>query len=73
MEDTANKLKRQLAEAETKIQQQMRDFESYKNQLHTKPEVRLQSEINLLTLEKVSSLCCCCFVFVRFRKRLMNS
>ena len=47
------KLKRQLAEAEAKIHQQARDFEAYKNQLHTKPEVQLQAEINLLTLEKV--------------------
>jgi centrosomal protein CEP120 len=53
MEETMVKLKKQLAEAESKVQQQIREFEAYKNQLHSKPEVRLQSEINLLTLEKV--------------------
>jgi len=50
------KLKRQLTEAEAKIQQQARDFDTYKNQLHTKPEVQLQSDVNLLTIEKVSSI-----------------
>ena len=49
------KLKRQLTEAETKIQQQAREFEAYKSQLRTKPEVQLQADINLLTLEKVFS------------------
>jgi len=47
------KLKHQLAEAEIRIQQQVREFEMYKNELHTKPEVQLQAEIKLLTLEKV--------------------
>lgn len=53
MEETVVKLKKQLADAESRVQQQIREFETYKNQLHAKPEVRLQSEINLLTLEKV--------------------
>ena len=30
-----------------------KDFAVYKEQQNSKPEVRLQSEINLLTLEKV--------------------
>jgi centrosomal protein CEP120 len=35
-----------------------KEFAVYKEQQNSKPEVRLQSEINLLTLEKVrSSLC----------------
>lgn len=29
------------------------EFSRYKEQQHSKPEVKLQSEINLLTLEKV--------------------
>jgi len=42
-----------LTEAEAKIQQQAREFEAYKSQLRTKPEVQLQADINMLTLEKV--------------------
>ena len=53
-EEVIAKLRRQLAEAETKIQQQAREFEAYKSQLRTKPEMQLQSDINVLTLEKVS-------------------
>lgn len=56
MEESSNKMKQQLNEAEKRLQQQIRDFEAYKNQIHSKPEVRLQSEINLLTLEKVTFL-----------------
>ena len=33
-----------------------KDFLVYKEELNTKPEVRLQAEINLLTLEKVSHI-----------------
>jgi len=55
-EEVIAKLKRQLADAETKIQQQAREFEAYKSQLRTRPEVQLQADINLLTLEKVSSI-----------------
>jgi len=47
------KLKHQLGEAEAKNQQQVREFEAYKNQMHMKPEMQLQAEVNLLTLEKV--------------------
>lgn len=54
-EEIIAKMKRQLNEAEVKIQQQAREFEAYKNQLHTKPEVHLQAEVHKLTLEKV---CC---------------
>lgn len=35
------------------VQQKERDFEIYKEQSATKPEIKLQSEISLLTLEKV--------------------
>ena len=52
-EEIIAKMKRQLNEAEVKIQQQAREFEAYKNQLHTKPEVQLQAEVHKLTLEKV--------------------
>ena len=44
----------QITEAENKTQLVEKEYASYKEQQNTKPEVRLQSEINLLTLEKVS-------------------
>jgi len=43
----------QLTEAEKRRSKVEKDFTVYKEELNTKPEVRLQSEINLLTLEKV--------------------
>jgi len=52
-EEIIAKLKRQLSEAEVKIQQQAHEFETYKSQLHTKPEVQLQAEVTKLVLEKV--------------------
>jgi len=52
-EEIIAKMKRQLSEAEMKIQQQAREFDVYKSQLHTRPEVQLQAEIHKLTLEKV--------------------
>ena len=43
----------QLQEAEARYQNVEKEFSVYKEQASGKPEVRLQSEINLLTLEKV--------------------
>jgi len=57
-EEVIAKLKHQLTEAEAKIQQQAREFEAYKSQLRTKPEVQLQADINMLTLEKVFGIWC---------------
>ena len=59
----------QLQEADRKYRALEKEFSTFKEQLNSKPEVRLQSEINLLTLEKVSLLsfvvcCCCCCVCV---------
>ena len=57
-------LRLQLQEADRKYRALEKEFSTFKEQLNSKPEVRLQSEINLLTLEKVSLLsfvvCCCC-------------
>ena len=53
LEEYIGKLKSQLAESETRCHQLDRDFIMFKEQQNSKPEVRLQSEINLLTLEKV--------------------
>lgn len=40
---------------EKKYRSLEKDFAVYKEQQNSKPEVRLQSEINLLTLEKVTN------------------
>lgn len=53
LEEHLVKVKRQLAEQEARCAAGEREFAAYKEQINTKPEVRLQSEINLLTLEKV--------------------
>ena len=46
----------QLLDAEKKYKNLEKEFAIYKEQQNTKPEVRLQSEINLLTLEKVDGI-----------------
>lgn len=43
----------QLYEAENKHKTLEKEFQQYKEQQSSKPEIQLQSEINLLTLEKV--------------------
>ena len=53
LEDTIQKIKSQLAEAEAKAVKIEKEFMLYKEQQSTKSEVRLQAEIHLLTLEKV--------------------
>lgn len=53
IENLVERYKRELNEAEMKFHKLEKDFAVYKEQQNTKPEVRLQAEINLLTLEKV--------------------
>ncbi|KAG8598060.1 hypothetical protein GDO81_002481 [Engystomops pustulosus] len=53
LEEDKLRLQQQLQEAEQKFKLLDKDFQQYKEQQSTKPEIRLQSEINLLTLEKV--------------------
>lgn len=53
IESLIERYKREIADLEKKNQNQEKEFAVYKEQQNTKPEVRLQSEINLLTLEKV--------------------
>lgn len=43
----------QLTDAENKYKILEKEFVQFKDQQSNKPEIRLQSEINLLTLEKV--------------------
>ncbi|OWF54108.1 centrosomal protein of 120 kDa-like isoform X2 [Mizuhopecten yessoensis] len=53
IEGLIDRYKREITDLEKKNQNLEKDFAVYKEQQNTKPEVRLQSEINLLTLEKV--------------------
>ncbi|KAG7219787.1 hypothetical protein INR49_011521 [Caranx melampygus] len=43
----------QIADAESRYKHLEREFHQFREQQHTRPEFRLQSDINLLTLEKV--------------------
>ncbi|GCC24528.1 hypothetical protein chiPu_0002929, partial [Chiloscyllium punctatum] len=53
LEQDKSRLQQQLHEAEQKYKLLEKEFHQYKEQQSSKPEIRLQSEINLLTLEKV--------------------
>ncbi|NWQ80441.1 CE120 protein, partial [Columbina picui] len=53
LEDDKLHLQQQLYEAEAKHKTLEKEFQQYKEQQSSKPEIQLQSEINLLTLEKV--------------------
>lgn len=53
IDSLVERYKRELNEAEMKYHKLEKDFAVYKEQQNSKPEVRLQAEINLLTLEKV--------------------
>ncbi|KAM3937125.1 centrosomal protein of 120 kDa [Leptodactylus fuscus] len=53
LEEDKMRLQQQLQETEHKFKLLDKEFQQYKEQQSSKPEIRLQSEINLLTLEKV--------------------
>ncbi|XP_019372360.1 PREDICTED: centrosomal protein of 120 kDa [Gavialis gangeticus] len=53
LEEDKIRLQQLLYEAENKYKILEKEFQQYKEQQSSKPEIRLQSEINLLTLEKV--------------------
>ncbi|XP_041251920.1 centrosomal protein of 120 kDa isoform X2 [Onychostruthus taczanowskii] len=53
LEEDKLRLHQQLFEAENKHKTLEKEFLQYKEQQSSKPEIQLQSEINLLTLEKV--------------------
>ncbi|XP_040271889.1 centrosomal protein of 120 kDa isoform X2 [Bufo bufo] len=53
LEEDKLRLQQQLQEAEHKFKLLDKEFQQYKEQQSSKPEIRLQSEINLLALEKV--------------------
>ncbi|XP_045060414.2 centrosomal protein of 120 kDa isoform X5 [Desmodus rotundus] len=53
LEEDKHRLQQQLNDAENKYKILEKEFHQFKDQQSNKPEIRLQSEINLLTLEKV--------------------
>ncbi|KAF1487936.1 hypothetical protein FQV18_0002669, partial [Eudyptula minor novaehollandiae] len=53
LEEDKLRLQQQLYEAENKHRILEKEFQQYKEQQSSKPEIQLQSEINLLNLEKV--------------------
>ncbi|XP_062045241.1 centrosomal protein of 120 kDa [Lepus europaeus] len=53
LEEDKHRLQQQLSDSENKYKILEKEFQQFKDQQSSKPEVRLQSEINLLTLEKV--------------------
>ncbi|NXI36031.1 CE120 protein, partial [Galbula dea] len=53
LEEDKLRLQQQLYEADNKHKTLDKEFQQYKEQQSSKPEIQLQSEINLLTLEKV--------------------
>ncbi|XP_022360457.1 centrosomal protein of 120 kDa isoform X2 [Enhydra lutris kenyoni] len=53
LEEDKLRLQQQLNDAENKYKILEKEFLQFKDQQSNKPEIRLQSEINLLTLEKV--------------------
>ncbi|XP_076859626.1 centrosomal protein of 120 kDa [Brachyhypopomus gauderio] len=52
IEEDLARHQQQMLDAEKKYKQLEKDFEQYRDQQNTRPEIRLQSEINLLRLEK---------------------
>ncbi|KAA0714502.1 Centrosomal protein of 120 kDa [Triplophysa tibetana] len=53
LEDQLSRQQQQIQEAEKKYKQLEKEFHQFREQQNVRPEVRLQSDINLLTLEKV--------------------
>ncbi|XP_037657008.1 centrosomal protein of 120 kDa isoform X1 [Choloepus didactylus] len=53
LEEDKHRLQQQLNDAENKYKILEKEFQYFKDQQNNKPEIHLQSEINLLTLEKV--------------------
>ncbi|XP_004696637.1 centrosomal protein of 120 kDa isoform X1 [Echinops telfairi] len=53
LEEDRHRLQQKLNEAENKYKNLEKEFQHFKDQQSNKPEMRLQSEISLLTLEKV--------------------
>ena len=54
MEEEIAKYRRQIIDWEKRLADKETEFARYKEREHNRPEVKLQSEINILNLEKVS-------------------
>ncbi|KAJ8285254.1 hypothetical protein GJAV_G00024690 [Gymnothorax javanicus] len=52
-EEECTRLQQQIKDAENKYKQLEKEFQQFREQQNSRPEFRLQSEINLLNLEKV--------------------
>ena len=52
LEEQVLKLKQSLEISETKLADKEREFEAFKSLHKTQPEVKLQQEVHILTLEK---------------------
>ncbi|XP_033622261.1 centrosomal protein of 120 kDa isoform X4 [Fukomys damarensis] len=53
LQEDKHRLQQQLIDTENKYKTLEKEFQQFKDQQSNKPEIHLQSEINLLTLEKV--------------------
>ncbi|XP_077073658.1 centrosomal protein of 120 kDa isoform X2 [Siphateles boraxobius] len=53
LEDQLSRQRQQMQESENKHKHLEKEFQQFRDQQSVRPEVRLQSEINLMTLEKV--------------------
>ena len=53
MEDELSKVRSDLAAVEKRLREKDGEFDHFKQQLDLKPEVRLQAQMNVITLEKV--------------------
>ncbi|CAF92429.1 unnamed protein product [Tetraodon nigroviridis] len=53
MEEERTRLLQQIADGKSRHKQLEKEFQQYREQQNIKPEFRLQSEVNVLTLEKV--------------------
>ncbi|XP_071396643.1 centrosomal protein of 120 kDa-like, partial [Centroberyx affinis] len=53
MEEERARLLQQIADGESRYKQLEKEFQLFREQQNVRPEIRLQSEINLLSLEKV--------------------
>jgi len=56
LDDEIIRLKRSVAEWEKRYRDKEQEYFSYKEKQRSAPEVKLQAEINMLTLEKVTNL-----------------
>ena len=60
LEEEKQRLAIQLTDADQRLAKKDQEFEQFKQESNSKPEIKLQAQINLLTLEKVSALLSSC-------------